>query len=92
MLSHMELGKINQDSFQEVWRKNKGLLKLRHRYDISLENFAECAPCIYRPYCTGNCPGLAFTLTGNVNQPSPDACLQRFLAQGGKMPILAESA
>jgi len=92
MLSHMELGKINQDSFQEVWRKNSALQKLRARHHITLESFEECAGCKYTYYCTGNCPGLAFTLTGNVNQPSPDACLQRFLAQGGKIPILAESA
>ena len=88
MLSHMELGRINEDSFQEVWQKSRALQKLRARHKISLASFEECTGCEYTPYCTGNCPGLAFTLTGNVNQPSPDACLDRFLAQGGKIPIL----
>ena len=38
------------------------------------------------PYCTGNCPALAYTLTGEVNHPSPDACLRRFLEEGGQIP------
>ena len=92
MLSHMELGKINQDSLQEVWQKNSALQNLRGRRSISLENFAECAGCKYNPYCTGSCPGSAFTMTGHVNQPSPDACLQKFLAEGGKLPIFTESS
>ena len=91
MLSHMELGRINQDSFQDVWLTNREMQKLRSRHHISLDSFAECAGCKYTPYCTGNCPGSAFTLTGNVNQPSPDACLHRFLAEGGKIPDVEKS-
>jgi hypothetical protein len=40
-------------------------------------------------YCTGNCPGLSYTLVGEVNHPSPDACLRKFLAEGGRLPDLA---
>ena len=30
-------------------------------------------------------PGLAYTLTGKVDHPSPDACLRRFLDEGGSL-------
>jgi hypothetical protein len=29
---------------------------------------------------------LAYTITGQVNHPSPDACLRDFLKEGGKLP------
>ncbi len=32
---------------------------------------------------------MAYTLTGQVNHPSPDACLRRFLADGGRLDTLA---
>ena len=53
---------------------------------ISLEEFEFCTGCSYIPYCTGNCPGMGFNLTGEVNHPSPDACLRKFLAEGGTLP------
>jgi uncharacterized Fe-S cluster-containing radical SAM superfamily protein len=34
----------------------------------------------------GNCPGLSYTLTGEVNHPSPDACLRKVRAEGGRLP------
>lgn len=83
MLAHMELGHINRDSLAEVWRKSHGINDLRERSSIPLARFDTCAECHYAPYCTGNCPGLAYTLTGKVNYPSPDACLRRFLQDGG---------
>ena len=86
MLSHIELGRINQDSLKEVWQTHPALLELRERNTIPLSNFDDCKDCDYIAYCTGNCPGLAYTLTGKVNYPSPDACLKRFLQEGGKLP------
>lgn len=85
MLAHMELGHINQDSLAEVWRHSPALNRLRDRRAIPLSRFDFCAGCGYQPYCTGNCPGLAYTLTGQVDHPSPDACLRRFLADGGSL-------
>jgi SynChlorMet cassette radical SAM/SPASM protein ScmE len=90
-LNHMELGRINQDTFEGVWQKSHELQNLRKRHHIPLKSFEECAGCEYIPYCTGNCPGLAFSLTGTVNQPSPDACLQRFLAEGGRITVVEKS-
>jgi len=83
MLAHVELGRINHDSLAEIWQNSPALNQLRNRHTIPLTGFEFCAGCAYIPYCTGNCPGLAYTLTGTVDHPSPDACLRRFLEEGG---------
>ncbi len=83
MLEHIELGRINRDSLAEVWQFSPALNQLRNRPAIPLTSFEFCAGCSYIPYCTGNCPGLAYTLTGLVDHPSPDACLRSFLQTGG---------
>jgi SynChlorMet cassette radical SAM/SPASM protein ScmE len=86
MLPHIELGRINNDPLKEVWQSNPDLNRLRLRHTIPLMDFDFCAGCPYIPYCTGNCPGLAYNLTDQVDHPSPDACLRKFLADGGKLP------
>jgi Fe-coproporphyrin III synthase len=86
MLSTLELGRINEDPLVEIWRHSPALRRLRLRHGVALAAFEECRACDYRPYCTGNCPGLAFSLTGEVDRPSPDACLKRFLSEGGSLP------
>ena len=85
MLTHIELGRINHDSLAEVWQQHPVLNELRRRTNISLTEFEFCAGCEYMSYCTGNCPALAYTLTGEVNHPSPDACLRKFLREGGRL-------
>jgi Fe-coproporphyrin III synthase len=92
MLAHMELGWINRDSLADVWQRSPALNRMRGRHTLSLTDFAFCAGCEYTPYCTGNCPGLAYTLTGQVDHPSPDACLRRFLADGGTIPTIESEA
>lgn len=86
MLAHVELGRINRDDLAEIWRSSPALDQLRRRKSIPLTEFEFCANCAYIPYCTGNCPALAYALTGKVDHPSPDACLQRFLGDGGAIP------
>lgn len=85
MLAHMVIGRINANSLKEVWQNSIEMLSLRTRRTISLESFEFCAGCDYLPYCTGNCPGLAYTITGKVNHPSPDACLRQYQQQGGTL-------
>ena len=85
MLAHGELGRINHDSLAEIWQHSPALNQLRSRHTIPLTEFEFCAGCSYIPYCTGNCPGLAYTLTGKVDHPSPDACLRRFLEEEGSI-------
>jgi SynChlorMet cassette radical SAM/SPASM protein ScmE len=87
MLAHIKLGRINRDLLLEVWQHSPALNSLRSRHTIPLAGFEFCAGCDYIPYCTGNCPGLAFATTGQVDHPSPDACLRRFLEDGGALPL-----
>ncbi|WP_197525929.1 SynChlorMet cassette radical SAM/SPASM protein ScmE [Methanocella paludicola] len=84
-LSHMELGHINRDSLLEIWQHHPKLTMLRERHTIPLSQFEFCNRCKYIPYCTGNCPALAYTLTGEVNHPSPEGCLRRFIEEGGRV-------
>ena len=86
MLAHIELGRINRDSLADIWRNSPALNQLRNRQKIPLDGFELCADCAYIPYCTGSCPGLAYTITGQIDHPSPDACLRRFLETGGTIP------
>jgi len=86
MLPHMELGRINTDSLMELWQHHPALNQLRQRHTTPLTKFEFCSGCPYIPYCTGNCPGLAYTMIGQVDHPSPDACLRRYLAEGGRLP------
>ncbi|MHB8837181.1 MAG: SynChlorMet cassette radical SAM/SPASM protein ScmE [Candidatus Methylomirabilia bacterium] len=86
MLAHSELGRINRDSLASIWQDSPALNRLRSRQAIPLAGFGFCAGCPYIPYCTGNCPGLAHAITGEVDHPSPDACLRRFLGEGGAIP------
>jgi len=85
MLAHMELGRINRDSLGQLWRENPTLSRLRQRRDIPLAGITFCADCGYKDYCTGNCPGVAYALTGEVDHPSPGSCLRQFLEHGGSL-------
>jgi len=89
-MKHIELGQVNKDSLKDLWQTHPELTKLRTRRDIPLDSFEFCKDCDYIPYCKGNCPALAYTITGEENHPSPDACLKRFLEDGGKLPELRQ--
>jgi SynChlorMet cassette radical SAM/SPASM protein ScmE len=86
LLAHMVMGRINRDSLAEIWRNSPILKSLRGRFSVPLKEFEFCRGCPYVPYCTGNCPGTAYSEVGIVNHPSPDACLMRYLAAGGRLP------
>lgn len=85
-LSHMELGRINHDRIAHIWHRHPLMRKLRERVEIPLTDFPYCRDCDYVLYCTGNCPAIAYTTTGNVSEPSPDGCYRRFLEAGGTLP------
>ncbi|MBF0507760.1 MAG: SynChlorMet cassette radical SAM/SPASM protein ScmE [Deltaproteobacteria bacterium] len=84
MLSHIALGRINQDRLIDIWQNHPDFLQLRERYKIPLSNFPECADCAYQMTCTGNCPAGGYARTGEVYAPNSDDCLKRFLADGGR--------
>ncbi len=85
-MSHVRLGMILKDDLKTVWQTHPELDRIRSRRKIPLSDFALCRSCEYRDFCTGNCPALAYTLTGESNSPSPDACLKLFIEQGGTLP------
>ena len=85
-MCHIELGRINEDDLTEIWQNHPELKRLRERCTIPLSDFEFCKGCPYIEYCTGNCPALAYTILGEENHPSPDACLRRFLEEGGRLP------
>lgn len=85
LLPHLVLGHVNRDDLGELWRSHPVLQAHRARSQTPLDAFEFCAGCEYVPYCTGNCPGPAYTLTGEVDHPSPDSCLRDFLAVGGSL-------
>ena len=87
-MNHIELGRIGRDDLLTIWHEHPELLRLRKRHLIPLASFAFCRGCEYIPYCTGNCPALAYALTGETEHPSPDACLRRFLQEGGSLAEL----
>jgi SynChlorMet cassette radical SAM/SPASM protein ScmE len=86
MLSQIALGRINRDDLQKIWLEHPAMQQMRSRRTIALTAFEFCRGCEFIDLCTGNCPGLAYTLTGQVDHPSPDACLRRFLEAGGRVP------
>ena len=86
-MSHIELGRINKDDLKDIWRNHPELKRLRERHNIPLSSFKFCNGCDYINYCTGNCPALAHIIYGDENHPSPDACLKRFLEEGGRLPV-----
>jgi SynChlorMet cassette radical SAM/SPASM protein ScmE len=86
MLPALVLGRINHDELIEVWQRSPILAAMRARSQVALAGFAFCQGCGFLDYCTGNCPALAYRLVGQVDHPSPDACLRRFLECGGRVP------
>lgn len=86
LMSHIELGRINRDDLGEIWHHHPELTRLRERHHIPLSDFPYCRDCEYLAYCSGGCPAVAYTRTGQDAHPNPDGCLRRFLEEGGRLP------
>jgi len=86
MIVGFSLGIINKDALLDVWKSNTTLCGFRTRHKIELKRFDYCKECDYSDYCTGNCPAMAYSMTGNAHQPAPDVCYKLFLEQGGHLP------
>ncbi len=78
MLPQMVLGQIEEDRLDDVWKDSQALQQMRSRCSVPLTTFDGCHDCPWLESCTGNCPGTAYSLTGEVNRPCPDTCLRRF--------------
>ncbi len=78
MLPQVVLGWIGRDRIEDIWLRSPVLRGMRKRQDQLLSSFDECQGCEYSDSCTGNCPGTAYSLVGEINRPSPEGCLRRF--------------
>lgn len=85
-ISHIELGRINQDSLLHVWYAHQELIRLRSRSEKPLTNFEYCQDCDYVKLCSGGCPAMAHSVTGKDDVIAPEFCLKKFLEDGGKLP------
>jgi len=85
-MSHLELGRVNQEPLDEIWRDHPELVRLRDRRGTPLSSFEFCKGCEYIDYCSGGCPAMAHARLGRDDRPDPDSCLKRFLAAGGTLP------
>lgn len=90
MLPHLVLGHIGRDDLLTVWREHPMLASLRTRGRHALTEFAYCRGCDYIDLCTGSCAGIAYSVTGEVDHPAPDACLRDYLAAGGRLPTTGD--
>ena len=81
MLPQMVLGHIGKDNLATIWQSSPDLEQMRKRYHVELKSFEECCDCVWLQNCTGNCPGTAYTRTGEINHPCPDACMKRFISE-----------
>ena len=91
LLSHITLGRINSVDLKSIWLNNERLKFLRGIRNISLSDFAFCKDCEYIPWCTGNCPAISYSIIGKEAHPDPEACLKRFLQNGGRVPTIHET-
>ena len=83
MLAGLEMGRINIDSFKEIWKKHPTLNALKDRREIPMSRVPGCEECEWAPYCNGSCPGLAYEITGDFNRANPHDCYRSFLAATG---------
>lgn len=89
LLSHIELGRINQDSLIKIWQDHPEMKRLRARRQIPLDDLEFCRGCDYIRYCAGGCPGISYSSVGSEYHSSPDSCYKRFLEEGGRLPDAA---
>jgi SynChlorMet cassette radical SAM/SPASM protein ScmE len=85
-LNHMELGRINKNSLEDIWQHHPGFTHIRMRSNIALSSFSFCHNCDFIEYCKGGCPAIAYNYTGEENTPVPELCLRQFLSEGGVVP------
>lgn len=74
ILSTVVMGRVGQDSLQELWLNHPEMLRLRQRREISLESLATCRGCAYQGFCSGGCPGGALYANGDYNTRNPESC------------------
>jgi len=89
MLTGLTLGKINKDSFSEVWKNHPILKDLRDRRKIPLAKTPGCKECEWSDFCKGGCPVTVFHETRDFNRANSGDCYKMFLKENnGRKPWL----
>ena len=81
MLSKLELGRMNEQSFSEIWSEHPLLEALKSRRNIRMTDVPGCEDCEWTSFCNGGCPGLAYEMTGDFNRANPHDCFKSFLKE-----------
>ncbi|RLG28301.1 hypothetical protein DRN98_09740, partial [Methanosarcinales archaeon] len=79
MLAEFKMGNVKKDNFIDIWQNHPILKDLRNRINIPLDSFKECMGCQYINYCTGGCPGVAYSLFGKYNYPNMYDCFKHYI-------------
>lgn len=80
-LPHMRLGKIGEDSLKNIWLNSPVMRTFRQRHTVSLETDSRCKGCAYIQYCTGGCPAVAYSMTGDINRANPRDCYRAYIGE-----------
>ena len=86
MLAAASLGVMGETSIRSIWQDHPLLKEMRHRGEIPMEQVPGCEGCEWAPYCSGGCPAVVYTRTGELHAPNPDCCYRRFLQAAGGLP------
>jgi len=65
-------GNIRTQSFSDIWKNAPLFQKIR---GLTLDDFEQCSPCAYRPYCRRS-SGLVYTNTGNYLGNEDWTCME----------------
>ncbi len=88
MLGKLEMGRINEDSIEGLWKTHPMLTALKDRRRIPMSQVPGCEGCEWNSFCNGSCPGVPFELTGDINRVTPHDCYRAFLRENSIVSIL----
>jgi SynChlorMet cassette radical SAM/SPASM protein ScmE len=86
MLADAALGTIGETPIRSLWQDHPLLRDMRGRGAIPMDQVAGCAGCEWIPYCSGGCPAVEYTRTGDFYVANPECCYRRFLVECGGLP------
>ncbi len=86
MLAAASLGTIGETQIRDIWQNHPLLKEMRGRGSISMEQVPGCAGCEWIPYCSGGCPAVEYTRTGDLYLANPDCCYRKFIQETGGLP------
>jgi SynChlorMet cassette radical SAM/SPASM protein ScmE len=83
MLAAASLGRIGETSIRSIWQDHPLLKEMRGRGQIPMDQVPGCAGCEWIPFCSGGCPAVVFTQTGNFYAANPECCYRKFIQETG---------